>query len=211
MPKRLSRSGSASAGASARAARNRACTRIRWSPPSDWASARHRAACQVPPPPALPVQDPVRPVDQVLVEEIGDPRGELVPAEVVGRVREVGAERGERLPAHEAGQHPHEPPDQGVPVVRGALRHVGQEPAEEAPDQAGGEREVQVGGNAQPVREPHPEPAGHPVALDGDGLRRERRRKRRPQRLGQLVRQELQAVALMEDQHETQGNGVRAA
>ena len=44
----------------------------------------------------LPVQDPVRPVDQVLVEEVGDPRGELMAAEVVVRIREVGAERRER-------------------------------------------------------------------------------------------------------------------
>ncbi len=161
------------------------------------------------PAPPLPVQDPVRPVDQILVEQVGDPRGELMAAEVVLGIREIGAERGEDLSAGDGGEQSHQTPDQDLPIVGGVVRHVEEDPAEELPDQAGGEGEVDVGGDAEAVRQPHPEPAGHPVALDRDGLGRERRSEGDAQDLGQVVRQPLQAVTLMEDQHPAHPRAIR--
>ena len=158
----------------------------------------------------LPFSDPVGPIDQILVETVGDAIGQLVAAKIVLAVAEIGSRRLEAGGLLQIPQQVHRAPNQRGLVEAGGRRQLAQHRPAHLPQKRGRKPPVQVGANAQPVGQAQRQPAGHAVALDHDDLSRQRRTQRSPQQLGQAVGQNFETVASMRVKHgPVRGRGKR--
>ena len=134
-----------------------------------------------------PGGQPIGTIDLVLVEQVGQPLGEL---EALAPVVVVGEKAGQRR-VHRLGdqrrQHPHQAPHQPWLVEGRDLRHRARSEhrAIDLPQEARRQREVEAGGDAAAgvvggigrARQPQLEPLGDAVALHQDGLGLERRQR----------------------------------
>ena len=148
----------------------------------------------------LPARDPLRAIDEVLVEEVRDARGELVAAALVGGAQ-VRAERLEPRSVVQAVQDRPQVPDRHPALERVGLRDVRQHAAKRVPQEAAGKREADVRRHAERAREAERQPARHPRALHDDDLGLEGRRRRLANERDQPADEVFQIVAAQDGEH----------
>ena len=165
--------------------------------------------------PLFPASDPVRPIDQILVEQIRYLLAELPQpylfrrlGGIRGRIRviptpQIGGQRCKSGSVEQGGQDGHQLPAHG-PLVVGALAwHVRQHPGEHLPDKARGQGKVDIGGDAEGPGQLQLEPLGHAGTLHQDLFPFERVRERRlPDAAHQQLFEQIQLIGVVEGEHE---------
>ena len=161
--------------------------------------------------PLFPTGDPVRPVDQILVKEIRHLLAELPQPHLLGILggilvlspTQIGGERGESRTTQQGRQNGHQLPAHGSLVVGTLARHIRQHPGEHLPDKAGGQRKVDIGGDAEGLGQLQLEPLGHARTLHQDLLPIEGVRERGlPDAAHQQLFEQIQLIGVVEGKHE---------
>ncbi|MNK76238.1 hypothetical protein D3C87_958030 [compost metagenome] len=159
--------------------------------------------------PLFPTGDPVRPVDQILVEQIRHLLAELPQPYllgILGRILvispQIGGQRRKGGPVQQSGQNGHQLPAHGSLVVGALAGHIRQHLGEHLPDEAGGQREVDVGGDAEGLGQLQLEPLGHAGTLHQDLLVLEGVREGRlPDAAHQQLLEQIQLIGVVEGKH----------
>ncbi len=167
---------------------------------------------ELPPQPGLPVvvsgrralfplQDHIRTVDQVLVEQVGDATRQLVGLELLRLAHEVARRLRKGRVGDERRQAGEDPPHQPILVPLRLGRQVRKPAAEQVPHQPRRQRKAQIGGDPGLLRQPLGQPAGHPLILGDQKLLAKGVGERLVEHLDQVVEQDLEAVAVMDLEH----------
>ena len=119
----------------------------------------------------LPGKHQVRPVDQILVEEVGDPAGELETLEVAGLAGEITGRGLETRAREQPRKQGVDPPLEPVRVPVRLTREVVDPIAEQLPDEARREWQLQVRGHPRSQGDPLGQPARHALVLHQDAAR----------------------------------------
>ena len=160
--------------------------------------------------PLLPAGDPVRPVDQILVKEIRYLLAELPQPNlfgILGRIllisaAQISGKRGKGGAIQQGRQNGHQLPAHGALVVGALARHIRQHPGEHLPDKAGGQRKVDIGGDAEGFGQLQLEPLGHARTLHQDLLPIEGVREGRlPDAAHQQLLEQIQLIGVVEGKH----------
>ncbi len=158
----------------------------------------------------FPAGDPVRPVDQILVKQIRYLLAELPQPDLLGipgkilliSTTQIGGERGKGGPVQQGRQNGHQLPAHGALVVGTLARYVRQHPGEHLPDKAGGQRKVDIGGDAEGFGQLQLEPLGHARTLHQDLLPIEGVRERGlPDMVDQQLLEQIQLIGVVEGKH----------
>ncbi|MCY1496063.1 hypothetical protein D9M68_299840 [compost metagenome] len=149
---------------------------------------------------ALPGIEPVVAVEQVLVEDVGDARGQGQPAafvaalQVLRQARRADQVVGLAEPVVEA-------PAQGHRVERRLRRQLAEHQAGDVPDEARRQLDIQVHGDALLARQLQGQPASHALARHDDpGGRQRVLLGLREQSAGQLA-EAFQVIGVVEVEH----------
>ena len=156
--------------------------------------------------PLFPAGDPVRPVDQILVEQIRHLLAELPEAHLFRRLPvtapQIGREGRKGGSAEQGGQNGHQVPAHGSLVVGALARHVRQHPGEHLPDETRGQGKVDVGGDAERLGQLQLEPLGHAGTLHQDLLPIEGVGERSlPDAAHQQLLEQIQLIGVVEGKH----------
>ena len=156
--------------------------------------------------PLFPAGDPVRPVDQILVEQIRHLLAELPEPHLLRRrpvtAPQIGREGRKGGSAEQGGQNGHQVPAHGPLVVGALARHVRQHPGEHLPDETRGQGKVDVGGDAERLGQLQLEPLGHAGTLHQDLLVLEGVREGRlPDAAHQQLLEQIQLIGVVEGKH----------
>ena len=116
----------------------------------------------------FPIGDPVRPIDQILVEHVGDALAELIALALIRIVGQIAVQRGKVRFIQQLRQDTHQPPEHGRFGIGVALRDLGQHLGKQTPDKRRGQRKLQPGGDAEFDRQLLLEPLRHAGALHQD-------------------------------------------
>ncbi|MNT16329.1 hypothetical protein D3C72_1514260 [compost metagenome] len=162
----------------------------------------------------FPAGDPVRPVDQILVEQIRDLLAQLPQPHLFGLLPgiclrilflgapQIGGKGGEGGALQQGRQYGHQLPAHGALVVGALARHIRQHLGEHLPDEAGGQREVDIGGDAEGLGQLQLEPLGHAGTLHQDLLVLEGVREGRlPDAAHQQLLEQIQLIGVVEGKH----------
>ena len=161
----------------ASARRSCACNAARCCAPASCASRCHSAACQCSRVARAPTRDPVGAIDEIFVEQRGEPRRELEAAQCIAA--DVGIAR-----ARTAADARAPAADRGCATSSTSGSHadcsgsVTADRAIQLPRESGREREAHVRAHPCAIGEPERKPARDAAALDHDHFARERGRER---------------------------------
>ena len=150
----------------------------------------------------FPLLDPVRAINQVLIETVGDTASQFVAAKIVAVVTEVGIQGCKAWRVFQLPQQRHHPPDQHWLIERRGRRQLTQYRPAHFPEKSRWKLERQIGADPQALGQAQRQPAGHAVALGDHDLPRQRCAQRPPQYLGQLLGQDFKLVTLIAVKHE---------
>ncbi len=147
----------------------------------------------------LPAEEQVRPEDQVLVEHLADPFGQLEELAAVRVVRQVGGGFDEQRMVEAVGQQVDQPPAEYRPGEQILLARPAAQPLDQLPDKAAGQGAVEVGGDAGGLGDPAGEPLGHALVGHDDALRPQGVGRRLLEDREQVGEKVLQPVGLMHE------------
>ena len=146
----------------------------------------------------VPGQDQVRPEYEVLVEQVGDLRGELEALADISRIRQIAAQRAELRLEQQLRQQAQNLPEHHLAVERRRLAWTCRVRCQYLRAEDLGEWERAVRAYALPLGQFQLQPAGHALALHHNHLRLERRAQRLAQGFRQVLGQGFQSVAGVE-------------
>jgi len=150
---------------------------------------------------ALPRFDPVRPIDEVLVEQFAEPCGELEASKLV--TVDVAIYRCEGGECFELREQTQDAPREDFRVELRLLGHVAAHCAIELPRKRRRVGKAHICANACPLGEPKRKPACDAAALDDHDFAREWRRERHTGDGSQLIGKGLEPVAVVDGEHRT--------
>ncbi|SVK49189.1 Uncharacterised protein [Acinetobacter baumannii] len=114
----------------------------------------------------LPALQPLRAINQILVEKVGNPAGQLVDFSLVAVIGEIVLQWRERRLGQHLRQQPHQLPGHGV-LAEGALfRDIRQHAGEHVPNEGRRQWKRDIGGDAELLRQLHLQPLRHTGALN---------------------------------------------
>ncbi|CVE00861.1 Uncharacterised protein [Serratia marcescens] len=152
---------------------------------------------------ALPALQPLRAINQILVEQVGDPAGQLVNLALVTVIGQIVLQWRKRRLSQHLRQQPHQLPGHGV-LAEGALfRDIRQHPGEHVPNKGRRQRKRNIGGDAELFRQLHLQPLRHTGALHQHHFRLKRIGQRISgyQRAGQRF-QQIQLIGMINREHQ---------
>ena len=148
---------------------------------------------------ALPLAQQVRSEDQVLIEHLADPFGQLQELAAVRVVRQIGGEFGEQGVVEAVRQEADEAPAEHRPGEQVLLGRAAAQPLQQFPDKAAGQGKVEVGGDAGGQGRLAGEPLGHALVGHNDALRPQGVCRRLLEHGEQMRKKDFQPVGLMDE------------
>ncbi len=149
---------------------------------------------------ARPRGDPLRAIDQIAIERVGDRGGEFEAPQRFAAF-EVARHRGERGIAPRLGQAFGQPPAQRLGLQRRGGGDIREHAADQPPDERRGELRAHVGRDAERCGKLESQPAPHRGRRHHDDLGRERRQRRIAHDLRDARGERFETIGGMEAEH----------